>query len=221
MSGHRGNVLIVEDDDTTAQVVRLYLERDGYRVSTAHDGVTGLRMARDRPDLVIVDWMLPKLSGLEVCRELRLSVDVPIILLTAKSTEQDKLRGLDCGADDYVTKPFSPRELMARVRAVLRRAGNSDRLQFGPLNIDCTCSEARLNGGALALTPSEFRILLALCRRPGRVFTRAELVDRAFHADYEGTERTIDTHVANLRRKITPVKITTVFGVGYKFEDAQ
>jgi DNA-binding response OmpR family regulator len=240
-------VLIVEDDPKTAGLVRLYLEHAGYAVSTAGDGREALRLARSAPppDLVVLDVMLPKLDGLHVCRELRLTTEAAIILLTARSTEEDRLEGLDLGADDYVTKPFSPRELVARVRAVLRRrpeggasprgaaraaaragggAGGdeSNRLSSGGVVIDLARREVRAGGRAVELTPREFDLLAALVRQPGRVFTRDDLAAAAFGPDYEAGGRTIDAHVKNLRAKIesdpaAPTRIVTVFGVGYRF----
>ena len=221
-------VLIVEDDRKTARLIELYLQRDGYRVAIAADGKEGLEMARRlRPDLAILDLMLPGVDGLEVCRRLREESEVPIIMLTAKSTEDDKLQGLEMGADDYVTKPFSPRELVARVRAVLRRAANAED-QLGDVTVgDLTVSFARhevtVSGKPVDLTPTEFNILGLLVRNPSRAFTRLQIVEQVFRLDYSGLERTVDVHVMNLRRKIEPDPtrpryVRTVFGVGYKFE---
>ncbi len=202
----------------------MYLRHEGYRTDLARTGSDGLARARqDRPDLVILDLMLPGLNGLEVCRELRSESRVPIIMLTARSTEQDKLRGLDIGADDYVTKPFSPRELIARVRAVLRRTEVSQEpASAGDVNVDPKSREVRVRGELVACTAAEFRLLDALVRSPGRVFSREELMQRAFGDTWEGLDRTIDVHIKNLRKKIeedraNPSRIVTVFGTGYKF----
>jgi DNA-binding response OmpR family regulator len=223
-------VLVVEDDRKTRASVRLYLEHAGFEVLQAESGAEALTLARaHRPDLVVLDVMLPGLDGLEVCRILQAESRTPTILLTARTLEEDKLRGLELGADDYVTKPFSPRELVARVRAVLRRSGPgpraSRRLGFGDLEVDLDGCEVRLAGQSVALTPAEFRLLEALVRAPGRAFTRSELLERAFGHDYDGLDRTVDVHVKNLRRKLEPdparpSRIVTVYGVGYKFSGA-
>ena len=224
-------VLVVDDDAKTVELVKLYLNRDGYRVVTAYNGIDALRLAREgRPDLIVLDLMLPGLDGLQVCRTLRNESDVPIIMLTAKTTEQDKLTGLDLGADDYVSKPFSPKELAARVRAVLRRTPE-EALQRGPaevtqgeLTINFLRHEAFLAGKPLNLTPIEFRLLGVLVREPGRVFSRAQLIDKVFGYDFEGFDRTVDVHILNLRRKIEPYPnhpryIKTLYGAGYKFAE--
>lgn len=228
-------ILVVDDDRKTAAAVRLYLESAGFQVMVAQDGREALEAARERrPDLVVLDVMLPRVDGLEVCRTLRAESDVAVILLTARTTEEDKLVGLDLGADDYVTKPFSPRELVARVKAVLRRAapqsfrerradGEPTELRFPGLVVDLAGHTVAVRGEAVAVTPNEFRLLAALARAPGRAFRRTELVERAFGWDYEGMERTVDAHVMNLRRKIDPRGpeggswIETVYGVGYRF----
>jgi DNA-binding response OmpR family regulator len=217
-------ILVVDDDAKTVAAVRLYLEHAGCEVASASDGRQALARAESepRPDLVVLDLMLPGLDGLEVCRRLREISDVPIIMLTARSTEEDRLEGLELGADDYVIKPFSPRELAARVRAVLRRLpGSSDGppLRLGRLMVDPSCHEVTWSGRPIELT-REFRLLETLARAPGRAFSRAELIERAFGADSEALDRTIDAHVANLRRKLEvgsiPSPIETVFGVGYR-----
>ncbi len=223
-------ILIVDDDAKTVAAVRLYLEHAGFGVVAAVDGHAALARASatPAPDLIVLDLMLPGLDGLEVCRRLREVSAVPIIMLTARSTEEDRLEGLDLGADDYVIKPFSPRELAARVRAVLRRApGAADRppLEVGVLRIDPARHEVTVAGRRAALTPREFRLLEVMARAPGRAFTRAELVERAFDADSEALDRTIDAHVVNLRRKLEadpgrPTLIETVFGVGYRLRAA-
>jgi two-component system alkaline phosphatase synthesis response regulator PhoP len=223
-------ILVVDDDVKTTALVKLYLERNGHRVACAYDGNEALRLAREeRPDLIVLDLMLPGTDGLSVCQTLRHESDVPIIMLTAKTTEDDRLKGLDLGADDYVTKPFSPRELAARVRAVLRRTAD-EALQRGPsevtyedLRIDFGRRRVEMGGKAVALTPTEFRLLGALAREPGRVFSREELIQKAFGDGFEGFDRTIDVHILNLRRKIEgdptkPRYIKTVYGAGYKCE---
>jgi len=216
----RRRILLVEDDPKTRDTVALYLKRDGYDVATAADGVLALASAKTfDPHLVVLDLMLPRMDGLAVCRALRESSSTAIIMVTAKSTEDDKLTGLDLGADDYVTKPFSPRELMARVRAVLRRASDDDVIEANGLVIDRSKREIRLGESPVAVTPTEFRLLDTLARAAGRTFTRQELVERALGEDYDGLDRTVDVHVMNLRRKLGDAgkAIVTVFGVGYKF----
>jgi DNA-binding response OmpR family regulator len=223
-------VLVVDDDRKTVDLIRLYLERDGYRVLSAYDGMKALELARNaHPGLIILDLMLPQVNGLDVCRILREESDLPIIMLTAKSTEEDKLVGLDLGADDYITKPFSPREMVARVRTVLRRVSTPEdkgpaEVQFGDLVIDFIRHQTRLSGITIHLTPKEFNLLSTLCQQPGRVFTRLELLEQVFGYDYQGFERTVDVHVMNLRKKIerdpaNPRFVQTVYGIGYKFED--
>ena len=218
-------ILVVDDDPKTLASVRLYLEHGGYLVDVAEDGQAALTRARTNPppDLVVLDRMLPALDGLAVFRALRAFSSVPVILLTARTTEQDRLEGLDLGADDYVSKPFSPRELVARVRAVLRRTrvDETGSIELGDLAIDPARREVTRAGEPLRLTPREFALLVALARTPGRVFTRQELRDRAFGSDSEALERTVDAHVMNLRRKLepdpaAPVYLETVFGVGYR-----
>ena len=219
-------VLVVDDDVKTVELVRLYLDRDGYQVLTAYDGVEALRLAREsRPDLIVLDLMLPDIDGLEVCRTLRHESDVPVIMLTARTTDQDKLTGLDLGADDYVTKPFSPKELAARVWAVLRRLPGErgpEEVKSGELSMDFMKHEAWLAGRPLNLTSVEFKLLGILAKEPGRVFSRASLIEEALGYDFEGFDRTIDVHILNLRRKLEPDPshpkyIKTIYGVGYKF----
>ena len=219
-------ILVVDDDAKTVASVRLYLEHAGCEVVSAADGREALVRAEaaPKPDLIVLDLMLPGLDGFEVCRRLREISDVPIIMLTARSTEEDRLEGLDLGADDYVIKPFSPRELAARVRAVLRRVpggAEGPPVRVGDLVVDAARHEVTRAGASIELTPREFRLLEALARAPGRAFSRAELLDRAFGADSEALDRTIDAHVVNLRRKLEadrqgPPLIETVFGVGYR-----
>ncbi|HEX8348286.1 MAG TPA: response regulator transcription factor [Actinoplanes sp.] len=220
-------ILVAEDDTKQAHVIRLYLEHHGHRVITVHDGRSALDACRsERPDLLVLDVMLPQLSGIDVCRVLRLESGVPIVLLTARTTEADLLLGLDVGADDYITKPFSPRELVARVRALLRRAGEmpaGDRnvLTHGALEVDTGRFEVRVGGRPVALTAKEFGILEVLAREPGRVFSRAEIVERASGFDHRVLERTVDAHVMNLRRKLEPgaASVETVYGRGYRLAD--
>src|SRR5829696_6429576 len=223
-------ILVVDDDRKTVDLLRLYLEKDGYQVLAAHDGRQALDLTRQRrPDLIVLDLMLPSVDGLDVCRILRAESATPIIMLTARTTEDDKLLGLDLGADDYITKPFSPREVVARVRVVLRRVG-AERAQepamvhFRQLAVDFVGHAARLRGEPLRLTPKEFKLLETLIKQPGRAWSRLDLLEQVFGFDYEGLERTVDVHVMNLRRKIEhdparPEYIQTVYGVGYKFAE--
>jgi DNA-binding response OmpR family regulator len=228
------SILVVEDDRKTSAAVKLYLENAGFAVAVAFDGRQALATARTlRPDLVVLDLMLPEVDGFEVCRTLQAESAAAVILLTARTLEEDKLRGLDLGADDYVTKPFSPRELVARVRAVLRRtaarapgepAGEAPApLLFRGLTVDVGRQQVTAGGRPVALTRNELLLLAAMARAPGRAFTRSELVERAFGWDYAGMERTVDVHVKNLRRKLGARTadgapwIETVFGVGYRF----
>ena len=226
MAGKR--VLVVDDDEKTVELVKLYLNRDGYRVLTAYEGNEALRIARDsHPDLIVLDLMLPGINGLEICRTLRAESDIPIIMLTAMTTDQDKLTGLDMGADDYVTKPFSPRELAARVRAILRRLPGErgpDEIKHGDITLNFLKHEAFRDGKPLNLTEVEFKLLGVLIKEPGRVFSRAQLIEQAMGYDFEGFDRTIDVHILNLRRKLEPnprqpVYIKTVYGAGYKLSE--
>jgi len=217
-------ILIVEDEPKTAASVEMYLRHGGFRAEIARSGSDALHRARhDPPDLIILDLMLPGLGGLEVCKAVRGESEVPIIILTARSTEDDKLLGLELGADDYVTKPFSPRELVARVRVVLRRyEPPSERIVAGDLVLDPAAREVTVRGETVALTAAEFRLVETLMRAPGRVFSRDELMQRALGAAYDGLDRTIDVHIKNVRKKIeadraNPTRIVTVFGLGYKF----
>ena len=218
-------VLVVDDDEKTVELVKLYLNRDGYRVITAYEGEDALRLAREaHPDLIVLDLMLPGINGLEICRTLRKESDVPIIMLTAMTTDEDRLRGLDLGADDYVTKPFSPRELAARVRAVLRRIPGErgpDKVTYGALTLDFLKHEASVADRSLNLTPVEFKILGAMAKEPGRVFSRAQIIEKALGYDFDGFDRTIDVHILKLRRKLEPDPrhpryIKTIYGAGYK-----
>ncbi len=227
MSGKR--VLVVDDDVKTVELVKLYLNRDGYRVLTAYDGNEALKFAREnQPELIVLDLMLPGISGLDICRILRQESDVPIIMLTALATDDDRLKGLDIGADDYVTKPFSPRELAARVRAVLRRLPGErgpEKIEYGSLTVNFLKHEAFLKGKPLHLTPIEFKVLGALVKEPGRVFSRAQIIEKALGYDFDGFDRTIDVHILKLRRKLEPDPrhpsyIRTVYGAGYKLMEA-
>ena len=225
-------VLVADDDSKILGVMKLYLERDGYQVLTAGDGKRTLETVREmHPDLVVLDLMMPDLDGLDVCRVLRTESNVPIIMLTARTTENDRVHGFDLGADDYVTKPASPREVVARVRAVLRRAAEKEaedgpqQIRLGSLMVDFRRHEARAGDDLVPLTPTEFKLLRALSTEPGRAFSRSELVERVLGSGYEGFERTIDAHVKNLRRKIEPDLshpryLLTVFGVGYRLDEA-
>jgi len=224
-------ILVAEDDPKQANLVRVYLEREGHSVLVVGDGRTALEQARVRkPDLVVLDVMMPQVDGLDVCRILRGESEVPILLLTARTTEDDMLLGLDVGADDYITKPYSPRELTARVRALLRRAGvvtagNQAILKVGDLEIDPGRFEVRVGGRPIVLTAKEFGILEVLAGEPGRAFTRAQIIDRAFGFDHYVLERTVDAHVMNLRRKIEedaaePRYVQTVYGRGYRLAES-
>ena len=223
----RARILVVDDDAKTVAALRLYLEHAGYAVESASDGRAALERAQadPAPDLVVLDRMLPQLDGLAVCRLLRAHSAIPVILLTARTTEADRLEGLDLGADDYVCKPFSPRELVARVRAVLRRTQveEAETLSVGALEVDLARREVALGGRRVELTPREFAILLVLARTPGRVFPRHVLRERAFGPDSEALDRTVDAHIVKLRRKLaaaggraTAPQVETVFGVGYR-----
>ena len=221
-------VLVVDDDAKTVDLVKLYLNRDGHRVITAYEGVEALRLAREsHPDLIVLDLMLPGIDGLEICRTIRAESDVPIIMLTAKTTDQDKLTGLGLGADDYVTKPFSPRELAARVRAVLRRMPGErgpEEIRRGELVVNFLKREAYLDTKPLNLTPVEFKLLGVFIKEPGRVFSREQLIEKALGYDFQGFDRTIDVHIRNLRLKIEkdashPEYIKTVYGAGYKLTE--
>ncbi len=222
------SILVVDDDRKMVDLIRLYLEKDEYHVLVAYDGKQALEIARRfHPALIILDLMLPKVDGLDVCRILRGESRVPIIMLTARTTEEDKLTGLDLGADDYIVKPFSPRELMARMRAVLRRALDESQagpnlLMCGDLEVDFLRREVTLDSKPVHLTPKEFRLLELLIRQPGRVFSRLDLLEGAFGYEFAGLERTVDVHIMNLRKKIEPDPecpryVQTVYGVGYRF----
>ncbi|WHT20599.1 response regulator transcription factor [Crossiella sp. CA-258035] len=223
-------ILLAEDDQKQAHLIRVYLERAGHSVLACADGRTALELARSRrPDLIVLDVMMPEVDGLDVCRILRAESKVPILMLTARSTESDLLLGLDLGADDYMVKPFSPAELTARVRALLRRAADRtapELITVGELEIDPTRYTVRLRGELVELTAKEFDILHALAQQPGVPLTRAQILERAFGFDNHVLERTVDAHVKNLRRKVEddparPRYLLTVSGRGYKLaEDA-
>jgi two-component system alkaline phosphatase synthesis response regulator PhoP len=217
-------VLIVDDDPKVCETLDRYLAHAGYATASALDGTKALEMVQTfAPDLVVLDLMLPRVDGLEVCRMLRETSAIPIIMLTARTTERDRLTGLSLGADDYLTKPFSPRELVARVEAVLRRAGATEkapRVVAGALMIDAERCEVTVNGDPVTLTATELRLLLSMARSPGRVFRRDELARLALGEDFDGLDRTIDAHIKNLRRKVGADFIVTVFGVGYKLVGA-
>jgi two-component system alkaline phosphatase synthesis response regulator PhoP len=220
-------ILVVDDEPQIAQIARDYLERAGFGVTVADTGERALALARSRPpDLVVLDLGLPGLDGFAVARALRRDSDVAIVMLTARVDESDRLAGLEIGADDYVTKPFSPRELVARVRAVLRRVRppRDDRFELGDLTIDPLKMRVNRAGAAVDLTPTEFQLVHALAQHPGRVFTRAQLLDAVRGTDVEAFDRAIDAHVKNIRRKLErdprhPEYIQTVYGIGYRFRD--
>ena len=221
-------ILVVDDEPKISRLVRDYLERSGFAVLTAGDGREALmRVRTERPDLVILDLGLPQLDGLDVTRQLRRDGDLPIIMLTARDDETDKLIGLELGADDYVTKPFSPRELVARVRAVLRRhdrGAAGEQLHAGGLSLDVPRMRLTVEGRPVELTATEFGLLAAMARQPGRVFTRSQLLDAIHGVAFESYERAIDAHVKNIRRKIEedphdPRHLLTVYGVGYRLAD--
>jgi len=223
-------ILVVDDDKKTVELIRLSLKNEHFETLEAYDGIEALALARSEvPDLIILDWLLPHIGGLDLCRIIRAESTIPVILLTAKATEEDKLLGLNLGADDYLTKPFSLRELVARVRIVLRRTYQSAErpatLHAGNLVIDLQAHEVWLSGKPVSLTPREFKLLETFASSPGRTFSRQELVERVYGLDYDGFDRTIDFHLGNLRKKIEadpehPSLIQTVHGVGYKFRRA-
>jgi two-component system alkaline phosphatase synthesis response regulator PhoP len=222
-------ILVVDDESKIVKLARDYLEQGGFRVATAMDGKTALAVARgERPDLIVLDLNLPEMDGLDVCRALRRESDVPIIMLTARIEETDRLIGLELGADDYITKPFSPRELVARVRAVLRRVQGGVHqpglIRAGDLEIDLNGHRVSRAGTVIQLTRIEFNLLAVLAQHPGQTFSRSQLLDRLHGVAYEGFDRSIDAHIKNLRRKLEldptePRYVLTVYGVGYKFTD--
>ena len=223
-------ILVVEDEQNISEVIKAYLSKEGFNVITANDGKEALKFFENEDiHLIILDLMLPKLSGEEVCATIRTTSDIPIIMLTAKVQEDDKVEGLSIGADDYVTKPFSPRELVSRVKALLRRSYKhssplAEKLTFnnGDLEVDIDKMMVIKEGKDVYLTSNEFKVLTALLTNPGKVFSREQLIEIAFGYDYDGFDRIIDTHIKNIRQKIEdnpkePVYITTVYGAGYKF----
>jgi DNA-binding response OmpR family regulator len=222
-------ILIVDDEQKIVQLARDYLEHAGFAVLTAYDGPTALQAARSgKPDLIVLDLGLPQLDGLDVTRSIRKDSDVPIIMLTARSEESDKLIGLELGADDYITKPFSPKELVARVRTVLRRADRStsaeEIIRVADLTLDIPRLRLTVANHPIELTATEFQLLATLARQPGRIFTRGQLLDAVHGIAFESYERAIDAHIKNIRRKIEPNPrepryILTVYGMGYKFAD--
>ena len=222
-------VLVVDDEPKIVQIAREYLERAGFAVVSAADGKAALAAARtSRPDLVVLDLGLPGMDGLDVARSLRRDTTVPIVMLTGRGDEADKIVGLEIGADDYVTKPFSPKELVARIRAVFRRTERppdaGDLIRAGEVMLDVPRMRVKVGERAIELTPTEFQLLAALARSPGRIFTRAQLLDALHGVAFESYERAIDAHVKNIRRKLepdprTPRYLLTVYGVGYRFAD--
>jgi DNA-binding response OmpR family regulator len=222
-------ILLVDDEPKVVRLARDYLEKNGFRVVTAGDGISALAMARrEKPDLVILDLLLPGMDGREVCRELRRQSDVPIIMLTALAEESDQIVGLELGADDYISKPFSPRALVARVRAALRRSRGQVRspaiLRSGELEVDLKQYTVSLSGNMLHLTPNEFKLLAVLARHPGQTLTREQLLDELHGIALAGIDRSVDSHIKNLRRKLEadpdgPRFIETVYGIGYRFLD--
>ena len=222
-------ILVVDDEPRIVELARDYLEHAGFRVITANEGRAALDAAhREHPDLIVLDLGLPGLDGLDVTRELRRVGSIPIVMVTARDDELDKLLGLELGADDYLTKPFSPRELVARVKAVLRRtdrpAEASDVIRVGELQLDVPRMRTEVAGKTIELTPTEFTLLATLARQPGRIFTRSQLLDALHGVAFESYERAIDSHIKNLRRKLEPDPheprfVLTVYGVGYRFAD--
>jgi len=227
----RTRILVIEDDTTTASLLRLYLEEEGYVVTCAHDGILGLALAtREEPDLVILDLMLPGLEGWDICRGLRKLGDVPILIVSARQEERDRLLGLGLGADDYVVKPFSPREVVARVKAILRRSMKSEdepqRIGVAPILLDPRGLCAIAYGKEVGLTPSEYRLLTALISKPGRTYSRDELLQELYPNGARVVLKAIDVHMANLRQKLEPEPsrprhLVTVRGFGYRFQSEQ
>ena len=230
-------ILVIEDEDGIIHLLNLYLKDAGYSVSVAKDGADGLELhAREHPDLVILDIMLPTIDGFEICRRIRAWSKTPILMLTARSSEDDRIQGLDLGADDYLVKPFSPRELVSRVRAILRRTSSAESnaareaaaqeesavLRFPGLTVDSTARRVEINGAEIQLTPTEFDLLALMAKAPGRVFTREVLMNKVWGYDYLGDGHTIDVHISALRKKLEANTeqryITTVWRVGYRFE---
>ena len=227
-------ILVIEDDESVSQLIRLYLAHEGYRAVSAKNGIKGLNLARsEEPDLVLLDLNLPGLDGVEICRSLRVDSDVPIIMVTARVDEDERLEGLDLGADDYVTKPFSPRELMARIRAVMRRSVREqdvkDRLQgeitIGRYAVDLESRTVHVSEKELKLTPTEYRLLVYFMNAHRRTVSREQIIENAIGYEFDGFDRTVDTHISNLRRKLEKATsgerhLKTVYGIGYRFETA-
>ena len=224
--------LVVEDDKSVSQLIRLYLAQAGYKVISAEDGLVGLRMAlEDTPDIVLLDLNLPGMDGIEVCRNVRKDSEVPIIMVTARVDEDDRLTGLDLGADDYVSKPFSPRELVARVNAVLRRTSRDSEkrsksgnlVSAGDIAIYFDSRSATVLGDEIELTPTEFRLLVYFIEGRGRTVSREQIIENVFGYDFSGYDRTVDTHVSNLRKKLEIANpdrqhLKTMYGIGYRFD---
>ena len=223
-------ILLVDDERRIIEVLEAYLEREGYEIHSADNGIDALKKAKSiNPDLIILDLMLPDISGEEVCRLVRKESDVPILMLTAKSAEDDRINGIVMGADDYLTKPFSPREVVVRVQAILRRVKKTEKVQLLEFNgkklmVDLIKKEVKVNGEYVTLTPIEYKLLTNMAENPGRVYSRMDLLEKIQDEGmyYEGYERSVDTHIKNLRKKIEqdtrqPDFIVTVFGMGYKF----
>ena len=223
-------VLVVEDELKIARLIRDYLEGAGFGVLEAADGQTAISMARShRPDMIVLDLGLPGMDGLDVTRRLRETSSVPIIMVTARVEETDRIVGLELGADDYLTKPFSPKELVARIRAVLRRAdatlGGGEQIRAGDVTLDIPKRRVTVRGTEVELTATEFDLLLTMARNPGRIYTRAQLLDQVHGVAFDSYERSIDAHIKNIRRKVEanprkPALVLTVYGVGYRFADA-
>ncbi|SCJ06289.1 Staphylococcal respiratory response protein A [uncultured Clostridium sp.] len=221
-------ILICDDDPVVHESLGIYMDAEGYSHISAYDGEEGLRMVpEEHPDLMVLDLMMPKRSGIDVCREIRTSSQLPIIMLTARSEEVDRILGLELGADDYIVKPFSPREVLARIKAVLRRIGENGKraateiLTFGPLEINLQQYQIKLNDQVIPSTPKEVEILHLLASQPGRVFSREQILSQVWGYDYFGDTRTVDTHIKRIRQKLPQnnvFSILTVYGVGYKFE---
>ena len=227
-------ILVIEDDESVSQLIRLYLAHEGYRAVTAKDGIKGLNLARsENPDLILLDLNLPGMDGSEICRSLRGDSDVPIIMVTARVDEDERLEGLDLGADDYVTKPFSPRELMARIRAVLRRSVREEdvkerhqgQISIGNYVVDLEARTVRVDERELTLTPTEYRLLVYFMNANRRTVSREQIIENAIGYEFDGFDRTVDTHISNLRRKLEKATggerhLKTVYGIGYRFEAA-
>lgn len=227
-------ILVIEDDESVSQLIRLYLAHEGYRAVTAKDGIKGLNLARsENPDLILLDLNLPGMDGSEICRSLRGESDVPIIMVTARVDEDERLEGLDLGADDYVTKPFSPRELMARIRAVLRRSVREEdvkerhqgQISIGNYVVDLEARTIRVDERELTLTPTEYRLLVYFMNANRRTVSREQIIENAIGYEFDGFDRTVDTHISNLRRKLEKATggerhLKTVYGIGYRFEAA-